>query len=314
MPCQFFLGHDAVLVLRYFDDLPFLDHDLAALVLHRFDGRLGAVLRVVDGKIGQFHGHGVTFYVGLHFNRGHVVEDDLILLDCSLVEHFGGDVLGLNVDALRFGFVQHVRKQAHFELEAKQIDFGDVLLPAFENDLFDEETSNRQIHRADDDHAAGLFAVKRFEAGGPFCFVGSQDQREEIGLFGFELLVLFFFAQVGVDADEVLPFVTAEVENLKSAIVVAGLLPLALHADQPFACRVNGELAEIADNPLAIQFLGHRRGGAGPAEEIGDDVVFVGGGVDDAGEEGFGFLGRVIDSFVGQMMYFRKLIPDVLDR
>ena len=53
------------------------------------------------------------------------------------------------------------------------------------------------------------------------------------------------------------------------------------------------ELAEIGGDPLAPQFLRHRRRGAGAAEEIGDEIAFVATGFDDAFKQGFGFLGGV---------------------
>jgi hypothetical protein len=69
--------------------------------------------------------------------------------------------------------------------------------------------------------------------------------------------LLFFFAQVWIDADVVLAFVFAEVEDFECAICQVLGLAFALHADKPFARGVDGELAEIADDPLAAQLLGH---------------------------------------------------------
>jgi hypothetical protein len=89
-----------------------------------------------------------------------------------------------------------------------------------------------------------------------------------------------FFAQVGVDADVVGAFVAAEVENFEGAVVFAFGLELALHADQALAGGVNGELAEIGGDPLAAQFFCYSSGGAGAAEEVGDEVAFVGGSTD----------------------------------
>ena len=110
------------------------------------------------------------------------------------------------------------------------------------------------------------------------------------------MLLLLRLAQVGVDADVVLALVLAQVEDFKGAVVLALGLELPLHADQPLAGGVDGELAQVADDPLAAQLLRHGRRGAGAAEEVGDQVAFVGRGFDDAFEQGFGFLGGVVQS------------------
>ncbi len=106
-------------------------------------------------------------------------------------------------------------------------------------------------------------------------------------------MLLLCLAQVGVDADVVLALVLAQVEDFEGAVVLALGLQLALHADHALAGGVDGELAQVGDDPLAAQLLRHRGGGAGAAEEVGDEIAFVGGGFDDAFEQGFGFLGWV---------------------
>ena len=83
--------------------------------------------------------------------------------------------------------------------------------------------------------------------------------------------------------------VLAEVEDFEGAEVLALVFKRTLHLDQALAGGVNGELAEVGDDPLAVELFGYRGGGAGTAEEVGDDVVFVGAGFYDAFEEGFGF-------------------------
>src|SRR5437764_1234790 len=87
-----------------------------------------------------------------------------------------------------------------------------------------------------------------------------------------------------------LPKTPAEVEDFKGAIGQVLFLAFALHADEPLASRVDGELAEVADDPLAAQLFGDRRRRAGPTKEVRDDVIFVRRGEDDSFEEGFGFL------------------------
>jgi len=39
---------------------------------------------------------------------------------------------------------------------------------------------------------------------------------------------------------------------------------------------VDSELAQVADNPLAAEFLGSSGGSAGAAEKVGDKVALVG--------------------------------------
>ena len=73
-----------------------------------------------------------------------------------------------------------------------------------------------------------------------------------------------------------------------------------LDAEQPLARGVDGEAPQVAGDPAAVQLLGHGRGGAAAAEAVEDEVVFVGGGSNDAFEEGFGFLGGVAESFIAR--------------
>ncbi len=90
-----------------------------------------------------------------------------------------------------------------------------------------------------------------------------------------------FPRQRRVDADEVLPLVAAEGENFKAAVRLAFGLQLPLHADKTFARGVDGEAAEVAADPLAPELLGDRHRGAGAAEEVSDEVAFVGGTAND---------------------------------
>ena len=118
----------------------------------------------------------------------------LVLFHRPLVKNLGRDVLGLQVDALRFGLVQHVGKESHLELETQQIDLGDVLLPAFEDDFLHEQPRDGQVDRADDDHAARLLAVEDPQARRLFRLVGGEDQVKERGFLGLKLLLLFLFS------------------------------------------------------------------------------------------------------------------------
>ena len=94
-----------------------------------------------------------------------------------------------------------------------------------------------------------------------------------------------------------LPLVLAEVQNLEGAVVLAVGLELALHADHAFARGVDGEFAQVGADPLAAQLLCDRRGRAGAAEEVGNQIAFVGGGFDDAFDEFLRFLSRIICTF-----------------
>ena len=58
-------GDDAVLVLADLHDLALFHHDLAGLVFERRFGGGNGILRVEDGKIGQFHRHAVPLDVRL---------------------------------------------------------------------------------------------------------------------------------------------------------------------------------------------------------------------------------------------------------
>jgi hypothetical protein len=160
------------------------------------------------------------------------VEHHLILFHRALVEHVGGDVLGRNVDALGLGVIQHIREQPHLELEAENIDAGDVLLAAFENHFFNEQARHRHIDRPDRHQPSRLLAVEGAEAIGLLGAIGAQDQVEESGFLLLQLPALFFVAQIGIHADVVLALVLAKVEDFKSAIgLVFGLLQL------PVACQ-----------------------------------------------------------------------------
>jgi hypothetical protein len=74
-------------------------------------------------------------------------------------------------------------------------------------------------------------------------------------------------------------------------------LELSLQVDEAFSAGVNGESSQVAHDPAAAQPLGHRSGGAGAAEEVGNQVALVGGGADDALQEGLGLLGGIVKSF-----------------
>lgn len=57
--------------------------------------------------------------------------------------------------------------------------------------------------------------MERVEARGFFGAVGPEDQIQKCGFFFGELPLLFGFAEVWIDADVVLPFVFAEIEDFE---------------------------------------------------------------------------------------------------
>ncbi len=100
-----------------------------------------------------------------------------------------------------------------------------------------------------EDHLVFLHRPLAVETGAAVALlglVGPEDQFQKCRLPGRQLLLSLFFAQIGIDPD------------------------------RPLAGGMNGELAQVAGNPLAPQLLGHGGGGAGTAEEVGDEVAFVG--------------------------------------
>jgi hypothetical protein len=74
--------------------------------------------------------------------------------------------------------------------------------------------------------------------------------REQDRFFLLQLLLLLRLTQVGVDTAVVLAFVLAQVEDLKGAVVLAFGLELALHADHALTGGVDGELAQVGDDPF----------------------------------------------------------------
>ena len=57
-------------------------------------------------------------------------------------------------------------------------------------------------------------------------------------------------------------------------------------------------MGDVDADPAAVEFLRDLDGGATAAEGVEDYVAFVGGGAEDAFEEGFGFLSGVAETFL----------------
>ena len=152
------------------------------------------ILRIEDREVGQRHRHLVPIDSRRDLDGRDVVEDDLIPFDGAFVEDLRRDVLGRDVDALIAGFLQDVGEQPHLELEPENIDAGDVLLAALQDDLFDEQPRHRQVDRSHRDQPSCPLSLKRSEAVGLLGAVGTQDQINEGSFLLFELLFLLCFS------------------------------------------------------------------------------------------------------------------------
>ena len=109
----------------------------------------------------------------------HIVEHDLVLLDGPLVEHLSRNVFRGDVDALGAGFVQHIGKQAHLKLKAKDVHLGDVLLAALQNDLLHEQPRHGKIYGSDRNEPSSFLAVESGESVRLLGAVGAQNQIDE---------------------------------------------------------------------------------------------------------------------------------------
>ena len=62
--------------------------------------------------------------------------------------------------------------------------------------------------------------------------------------------------------------------------------------------QADGEVGDVDADPMPPEFLRRMDGGAAAAERVEHHVAGVGGGVDDAFEQGEGFLGGVAEAFM----------------
>lgn len=225
-----FLGDDAVLVLAHFDDLAVLDHYFVLPVAQARRGVQDGVLGIEGRKIGEGDGDGAATVflppvgaldVRRHLDVVHVVEDDLVALDGALVEHFAGDVLEREVDALVLRFFLNVGEEPHLELEGQNVHAGDALFAALEDDLLHEEAGDGQVDGADRHEAPRLLALEALEIFDGFGLVRLQNERYEVLFLLFELFLPLLLAEVHVDADVVGALVLAEVEHFEGAEVLA---------------------------------------------------------------------------------------------
>ena len=61
---------------------------------------------------------------------------------------------------------------------------------------------------------------------------------------------------------------------------------------------LDGETPQVCHDPAPAQFFSYCPSGAGAAEEVGDEVAFVGRGFDDTFQQGLWFLGWVTQVFI----------------
>ena len=191
---------------------------------------------------------------------------------------------------------QHVHRT-----DAGRVRAGAARLAELQRDLRHVAGRDGRIHRADVDHAAVLDAVQpRVPLEGPRA-VELQDETAVVGDHGRGLRR------------------AAELRRLpRLALVLAQVLDDerfdVRDAQQPLARGVDGEAAQVAGDPAAAQLFGDGRGGAAAAEAVEDEVALVRGGIDDAFEEGFGFLGWIADSLMCDGVYIVYVRPNVLDK
>ena len=109
-----------------------------------------------------------------------------------------------------------------------------------------------------------------------------------------------------------LAFVFTQVEDLKGAVVLALGLQLPLHADKSFAGGVDGELAQVADNPSTAELFSHGRCSARAAEEIRYQVTFVAGCINEALQKCFGFLRGVASPLMSHRIDVENISPQIV--
>jgi len=72
------------------------------------------------------------------------VENDLILLDCPLIEHLAGMYFRARSMPLALAS-SWMLEIAHFKLEGEDVHARDVFLPALKDHFFDEESCDRRL-------------------------------------------------------------------------------------------------------------------------------------------------------------------------
>ena len=125
--------------------------------------------------------------------------------------------------------------------------------------------------------------------------IGLQDQVAKLLLPAGErlLLLLLLTGEPAGDVQVDLTFVSSQVQNFERTERVVHGLPLALDLNEPLARGVDGELAEVGDEPLASQLLGNGSGRPAAAEEVGHKVALIAAVQNDACQQDLRLLSGV---------------------
>jgi hypothetical protein len=115
-----------------------------------------------------------------------------------------------------------------------------------------------------------------------FGAVGFQDQIAKLAFLFRQRLGFLFGRQARADIEICLTFVGAEIQDFKGAERFAFGFQFALHLDEPFACGVDAELAEVCGDLFAPELFGHGGGRAAAAEKIRHQIAFVAAGFDNS--------------------------------
>ena len=81
---------------------------------------------------------------------------------------------------------------------------------------------------------------------------------------------------------------------------------------QPAPDQVDGDMGNVDADPPPVEFFGGMDGGAAAAERVEHQVAGVGGGGNDALQQGDGFLGGVTEFLLGTNLL--DIVPIVRDR
>ena len=241
----------------------------------------------------------------LQAERGQLKELDVALLDGLLFQHFARDALEADVDVALLGHLAGDLVELEAELPAEDFDGvggggAGAGLPDLADDVLHVAQRNGRVYAADMHEAAVAHAVEPGVAVERLCAVEVQHEAA-VGELGGGGLTLVAVGELGGLPG--LALVLAQVLHDERAN--------ALDAEQALARGVDGEAAEVGGDPAAAELLGDGGRRAAAAEAVEDEVALVGGGVDDAFEEGFGFLCRVANSLISRCL--RDICPTVRD-
>ena len=83
---------------------------------------------------------------------------------------------------------------------------------------------------------------------------------------------------------------------------------------QPAPDQVDGDMGNVDADPPPVEFFGGMDGGAAAAKRVEHQVAGVGGGGNDALQQGDGFLGGVAEAFLGRLIDAVDVNPDIAHR